>query len=84
MLLWFIKQQQIMEKIMQQPMFYIGDQLEFYKDGDRCEITRNYTLKGKYRIEYKSLKTGKKYSNTKKLLFETIVGGNCEYFSIIR
>ena len=51
------------KKAMETLFFNTGMRLEFNNDGDICEVTGRYHIRGKYKIEYRSLTSGKKYSD---------------------
>lgn len=48
-----------------QIFFNVGTKLEFNNDGDICEVVGNFKIRNKYKIIYRSLKSFKKYSDTR-------------------
>lgn len=55
--------------------FNTGTKMEFYKDGDICEVVGNRKVRNRYLILYRSTKTGKNFSDTRELLLECINNG---------
>jgi len=56
--------------MMKTIMFNYKTRLEFNNDGDVCEVIGNRSVRGKYLILYRSIKTNKNYSDTRENMAE--------------